>query len=61
MSRKHALQSGLGRARGLGASHHGVGHWWHQRITAIANIPLMLWLAWSVARMPGWSYEEFTA
>jgi succinate dehydrogenase / fumarate reductase membrane anchor subunit len=57
---KHALQSDLGRARGLGSSHHGVGHWWHQRVTAIANIPLMLWLVWSVINMPGWSFEQFT-
>lgn len=53
-------QSGLGRARGLGASHHGVGHWWHHRVTAVSNLLLMLWLVWSVMNMTGWSYAEFT-
>lgn len=53
-------QSDLGRARGLGSSHHGVGHWWHQRVTAVSNLFLMLWLVWTVMNMPGWSYAEFT-
>lgn len=61
MAHKHAVQSDLGRARGLGASHHGFGHWWHQRVTAVANLFLMLWLAWSVATMAGWDYGAFTS
>ncbi|PJB73496.1 MAG: succinate dehydrogenase, hydrophobic membrane anchor protein [Alphaproteobacteria bacterium CG_4_9_14_3_um_filter_47_13] len=55
------FKSPLARARGLGAAHMGVTHWWHQRLTAVANIPLMLWLVWSVLQMQGWSYEIFTA
>jgi succinate dehydrogenase / fumarate reductase membrane anchor subunit len=58
---KHAIQSDLGRARGLGSSHHGFGHWWQQRVTAVANLLLMLWLACAVASMPGWTHGEFTA
>lgn len=61
MLHKDTIQSPLGRARGLGSSHSGVGHWWHQRLTAIANIPLMLWLMWSVLHMPGWTHETFCA
>lgn len=61
MLHKDTIQSPLGRARGLGASHSGVTHWWHQRLTAIANIPLMLWLMWSVLHMPGWAHADFTA
>lgn len=57
---KHAIQSDLGRARGLGASHHGFGHWWQQRVTAVSNAVLMLWLVCAVAQMPGWSHVEFT-
>ncbi len=55
------IQSPLARARGMGAAHEGAGHWWHQRVTAIANIPLMLWLMWSVAHMPSWSYGDVGA
>ncbi len=32
-------------ARGLGAAGHGVGHWWAQRVSAVALIPLAIWLA----------------
>ncbi len=55
------LKTPLARARGLGASHHGVSHWWHQRMTAVANLPLMIWLVWAVVHMQGWTYIEFTA
>ncbi|MCG8622365.1 MAG: succinate dehydrogenase, hydrophobic membrane anchor protein [Proteobacteria bacterium] len=36
-----STKSFLGRARGLGASRSGVSHWWSQRITAIALLPLV--------------------
>lgn len=54
------ILSPLARARGQGAVHDGVHHWLHQRITAVANIPLMLWLVWSVVHMRGWSHDSFT-
>lgn len=43
----------LGRVRGLGAAKDGVHHWWLQRVTAIANIALMLWFIASLVRLPG--------
>lgn len=54
------ILSPLARARGAGSAHHGSGHWLHQRITAVANIPLMLWLVWSVVHMRGWEYADVT-
>lgn len=33
----------LSRVKGLGSAHHGVEHWWHQRMTAVAIIPLSIW------------------
>jgi succinate dehydrogenase / fumarate reductase membrane anchor subunit len=36
-------RSDLGRVRGLGSAKEGVQHWWAQRVTAIALIPLSLW------------------
>jgi succinate dehydrogenase / fumarate reductase membrane anchor subunit len=54
------IQSPLARARGLGAAHHAVGHWVNQRITAIANIPLMLWLVSSIVHLRGVDYTTFT-
>jgi succinate dehydrogenase / fumarate reductase, membrane anchor subunit len=42
------LRSNLGRARGLGSAKHGVSHWWFQRVTAVAMIPLLIWFTASV-------------
>jgi succinate dehydrogenase / fumarate reductase membrane anchor subunit len=40
---KGSLRSELGRVRGLGSAKEGVHHWWAQRVSAIALIPLSLW------------------
>jgi succinate dehydrogenase / fumarate reductase, membrane anchor subunit len=37
-----SLQSPLGQVRGLGSAKEGVGHWWYQRLTAIALAPLSI-------------------
>lgn len=57
----HGIKTPLGRARGLGSAKEGTDHWFKQRVTAIANIPLMLWLVYSVVDMKGASHAEFTA
>ena len=51
-------KSPLARARGLGSSHHGTGHWMHQRVTAISNLLLMFWLVCAVVRMTGFTHVE---
>ena len=45
------LRSPLGRARGLGSAKEGLHHWWAQRITAVAMVPLTLWFVYSVASL----------
>jgi len=37
------IRSPLGRARGMGSSKHGVGHFISQRVTAIALVLLVVW------------------
>lgn len=37
-------------AHGLGPAGHGARHWWAQRVSAIALVPLMLWLVRALAR-----------
>jgi succinate dehydrogenase / fumarate reductase membrane anchor subunit len=32
----------LGRVRALGSAKSGTGHFWHQRLTAVANVPLTI-------------------
>ena len=46
-----SLRSPLARARGLGAAHNGTHHWWIQRLTSIALLPLLLWFAISFASL----------
>jgi succinate dehydrogenase / fumarate reductase membrane anchor subunit len=48
MAGTKGLRSELGRVRGLGSAKEGVNHWWHQRLTAIALIPLSLWFVASL-------------
>ena len=38
----------LKKARGLGSAKSGTEHFWQQRVTAIANVPLVLFLIWFV-------------
>jgi succinate dehydrogenase / fumarate reductase membrane anchor subunit len=54
----HMMRSQLGRARGLGAAKTGVQHWWAQRVTAIALLPLSLYFVLSVIRLAGHSRAE---
>ena len=48
-----ALRSPLGRAIGLGSAKEGVAHWWAQRITALALVPLTLWFVVAVVELAG--------
>jgi succinate dehydrogenase / fumarate reductase membrane anchor subunit len=46
----------LSRARGLGSAKHGVGHWISERISAIALVPLTVWLIYGVLRLAAGDY-----
>lgn len=48
MKDKSRYISKLSRAKGLGPAHHGVSHWWAQRLTAIALIPLGVWFVYAI-------------
>ena len=50
------FRSPLSRARGLGSAKEGVHHWWLQRVTAIALIPLVVWFAISLVMLSGADY-----
>jgi succinate dehydrogenase / fumarate reductase, membrane anchor subunit len=47
------MRSPLGRALGLGSAKEGVGHWWRQRVTALALVPLTLWFVIAVIGLVG--------
>jgi succinate dehydrogenase / fumarate reductase membrane anchor subunit len=62
-------RSDMARARGLGSAKEGVQHWWVQRLTAVALVPLSLWFVVSVvvlagatrAELVGWLSSPFSA
>ena len=55
------LRTPLSRARGLGSAKDGLHHWWAQRITAVALIPLVMWFAISLIMMSGADYHVVRA
>ena len=64
-----SLRSPLGRVVGLGAAKEGVHHWWLQRLTSIALVPLAIWFAVSILLLPSldrvtviaWMAQSWTA
>jgi succinate dehydrogenase / fumarate reductase, membrane anchor subunit len=51
------MRSPLGRAVGLGSAKEGVEHWWMQRITALALVPLTLWFVIAIIGLVGADLE----
>ena len=51
-----SLRSPLGRVRGMGSAKGGTRHWWMQRVTSIALLPLSIWLIFSLAGLAGAEY-----
>lgn len=54
-------RSQLGRARGVGPGHSGVGHWRAERITSIALVPLTLWFVYAMLHLVGASQPVVAA
>src|SRR5690554_5048383 len=48
-----SLRTPLARVRHLGSAKDGTHHWWLQRVTALALVPLLLWFVISVIGMLG--------
>lgn len=55
------LRSPLARVRGLGSAKDGTGHWWAQRLTALALVPLTLWFVAGVIGSIGADHSELLA
>jgi len=54
-----SLRSPLGRVRGLGSAKEGTHHWLAQRVTAIALVPLTVWVVYTVLGLSDAGYAEF--
>jgi succinate dehydrogenase / fumarate reductase membrane anchor subunit len=51
------LRTPLSKVIGRGSAGEGVGHWWVQRVTAIALLPLTSWFFISLLGQPLHSYD----
>jgi succinate dehydrogenase / fumarate reductase membrane anchor subunit len=54
-------RSPIARVRGLGSAKEGVQHWWVQRLTALALVPLSIWFAAGVVALAGAPQAEAAA
>jgi succinate dehydrogenase / fumarate reductase membrane anchor subunit len=50
------LRSPLGRVLGHGSAKEGVSHWWVQRLSSIALVPLTLWFLFALLGLPSFDY-----
>jgi len=50
------LQTPLSKVKGMGSAKDGTEHFWAQRLTALALIPLTIWFCFSIAALPEASY-----
>jgi succinate dehydrogenase / fumarate reductase membrane anchor subunit len=56
-----SYNSPLKSVRGLGSAKDGTHHWWAQRLTAIALVPLVLWMVIAVLTTTMSDYESARA
>ena len=55
------MRTPLGRVRGLGSAKEGTDHFWKQRLTAVSNLPLIIFFIGFIATYAGAPYEEVRA
>jgi len=55
------MRTPLGKVRGLGSAKDGTEHFWRQRLTAVSNVPLLLFFVGFLICYNGASYAEVTA
>jgi succinate dehydrogenase / fumarate reductase membrane anchor subunit len=58
---QQVFRSPLARAIGLGAAKKGAQHWWAERVTAVALVPLTLWFVASSIAHASSDYTVFVA
>lgn len=55
------MRTPLGKVRGLGSAKEGTDHFWRQRLTAVANVPLLLFFLGLILSLHGAGYAETKA
>ena len=61
MSQKTDMQTPLKIVQGLGSAKSGTDHFWQQRLTALANLPLLIFFGWFVVSHLGASRADVIA
>ena len=56
-----SLTTPLRQVLGLGSAKSGVHHWWMQRLTSVALVPLTLWFVVSLVTLPGFDHATISA
>jgi succinate dehydrogenase / fumarate reductase, membrane anchor subunit len=56
-----SLRSPLRIVTGMGTAREGVHHWWHQRLTSLALVPLSIWFVVSLLALPDYAHATVTA
>lgn len=56
-----SIRTPLSKVRGLGSARRGTEHFWMQRMTAMANIPLVLFFGWLVLSLAGADHAQTVA
>ncbi len=56
-----SLRSPLGRVLGAGSAKQGVHHWWVQRLTSVALVPLSIWFLVSLLTLPSFDHPTLVA
>jgi succinate dehydrogenase / fumarate reductase membrane anchor subunit len=58
---KDSIRTPLGAAKGLGSAREGTHHWWMQRVTSIALVPLSLFWLTCADKVTSGDYAAFTS
>jgi succinate dehydrogenase / fumarate reductase membrane anchor subunit len=56
-----SIKTPLGRVLGHGSAKQGVSHWWVERLTAIALLPLTVWFVWALLSLPTFDHADVVA
>jgi len=56
-----SLRSPLGKVLGVGSAKQGVQHWWLQRLTAVALVPLSIWFVASLLSLGSFDHATVVA
>ena len=56
-----SLRSPLGKVLGMGSAKQGVHHWWVQRLTSVALVPLSIWFLVSLLSLPSLDHAAVSA